>query len=569
MDELKREVLAIVDEASRRRGTKSDDSIEPAGRRKVRTRTLTQEDLEWMEIKIHDRYLALWHRLERLSTRRAERMYKAAGRAAARKHAGQFNPRAEYVSEDIRELMRQFTEYQLNSYLEDAKKLLDEYKKKGEFAKTLFKDDLKHMYNRYRKLAPLMATWVNVKARNMGAVRAYRNAGYRLFKWVAQPDACPVCRTFHNQVIDASKGELFAHKGHPIEGFDPDTGQTARTKAFEDLFFPPAHPRCRCEVIPIDRSKAFADRVYAAIGTGIRDHKQAIKVGKIIHEEIDRRLGKTLIEQERLGYKKWNFLDALVRRFRNPRDRKELRKVETLLAQYRKKRAEVALDVLREIRDFGYTPEIRQPFDYTKYRWLGEIIELTFGEEHVGDIKPDRIRVVEKILHGQTGMYLPRAWLALSSKYGPMIPTLSKEMDTFYFHTYKLLNLNTEEEDTPHPEFDLLHEMGHRMERVSKRLMELKKQFYEERTKDDDPEPENLADIASEWEGKWVYDDKVIASRKGKRDRFIHWYQMMYPGTEILSTGLQSVFDFNDHRFHMSTEDPEYYRFILGLLAGV
>lgn len=551
-------------------GRKSDDDEIDA--------KLPSSLLEYIRQKKNEALNKMWKELHNISHHHTKRIYNKAGKTARKKHQAVFDPKSPYVEQDIQDLLTQFRRYQLTKYRDELNKIIDDIKKKAaedeEAGRTrkyeyMLKDEIRHLFRKYKTYnSELVAQWLNVKARNMGAVRAYRNAGYRLFKWVAQPDACPVCRTLHNKVIDISKGELFAYKGKMIVGFDPDTGQTARTEAFEDLFFPPAHPRCRCEVIPIDRSKAFADRVYAAIGTGIRDFRHAIEVGKIIHEEIDRRLGKTLIEQERLGYKKWNFLDALVRKYDHPKDIEELEKVETQLARYRRKRAEVALDVLREIRDFGYTPEIRQPFDYTKYRWLGEMIELTFGEEHVDDIKPDRTREVEKVLHHQTGMYLPRAWLALSSKYGPMIPVLSKEMDTFYFHQFKLLNLNMGK-DTSYLEFDLLHEMGHRMERVSKRLMELKKQFYEERTKDDDPEPENLADIASEWEGEEIYSDKEIVEREGKRDRFVHWYQMMYPGTEILSTGLQSVFDFDDHRFHMSTEDPEYYRFILGLLAGV
>ena len=508
----------------------------------------------------------MWKELHNISHHHTKRIYNKAGKTARKKHQAVFDPKSPYVEQDIQDLLTQFRRYQLTKYRDELNKIIDDIKKKAaedeEAGRTrkyeyMLKDEIRHLFRKYKTYnSELVAQWLNVKARNMGAVRAYRNAGYRLFKWVAQPDACPVCRTLHNKVIDISKGERFAYKGKMIVGFDPDTGQTARTEAFEDLFFPPAHPRCRCEVIPIDRSKAFADRVYAAIGTGIRDFRHAIEVGKIIHEEIDRRLGKTLIKQERLGYKKWNFLDALVRRFKHPRDREELRKMEDQLARYRRKRAEVALDVLREIRDFGFTPEIRQPFNPNAGTiWLSRTRSIT----------SDQKNLVSRILHDVTGQYLPRAWLARSSKAGPIIPAQNNDYPSFYEPNTTVLNLNLKKKETHDPGFVLLHEMGHRMQWIWDDLDEIIRMYYMERTKYDSPEPLWL--IASEEDPWWKKED-TLQKKMGRRDKFIHWLQMADGGEEILTTGLQSVFDYKDHRFQLSTEDPEYYRFILGLLAG-
>lgn len=86
------------------------------------------------------------------------------------------------------------------------------------------------------KRADLIASTEATRAAAEGSKEAYQESGVvDVQEWVTANDEivrqCPVCAPMHGQV--APLGESFTH---------PDNGNT---------YFPPAHPRCRCWIIPV------------------------------------------------------------------------------------------------------------------------------------------------------------------------------------------------------------------------------------------------------------------------------------------------------------------------------
>lgn len=77
---------------------------------------------------------------------------------------------------------------------------------------------------------------------------AYAAAGITLFKWRANPDACPVCKRMDGRVVGSQKA--FLGKGEPLIGGDGKTLMTAK----RTVRYPPLHTGnrgvCQCSVSP-------------------------------------------------------------------------------------------------------------------------------------------------------------------------------------------------------------------------------------------------------------------------------------------------------------------------------
>lgn len=532
-----------------------------------------------------------WQELQNISRHHVERVYVKAAKAAKKRYGGEFDPKSPAVKADIDELLNRFKSYQLNAFKKRLDALIDEVKEKaiqdqeeGKVRKyhLMLKDEIRHEFKRYRKTnSDLIAQWLCVNGRNMGIFRVSLNGGNRLFKWVAQPDACGVCRGLHGKVIDFSRGELFAQKGDILRVTDPDTGKTHEHKVFEDLLHPPVHPRCRCEIVPVDRSTDIADKVHAAIGKEIqnKDVEHVIRVGKLIREEVEKRMGKDA-GADKEAYRHMVVLESL-----NPSDPLERELIERVLHKNRKqyviarlKRSQITVQVLREIRDMGYTKDIRQKIEPELYYAFKETLrkekekairrEDKFYLEELEwldqDLQPDIKGEVLRLLYEKAGNYLPRSWLVKSAD-EPLFFTTSKSFDSCYLPDNQVLNIRqvSDAEDT----ISLIHEMAHRSEQVYPKLREMVQTFYEWRTQGE--KERFMSQIARE---DGVFPEELtpnIAFSKGKRDRFVNWYQAMPNGQEILSTGMQGVFDPYDYTYPIAYHDPEYYDFILGLLAAL
>jgi len=77
--------------------------------------------------------------------------------------------------------------------------------------------------------ADLMARTLTIRTYNEGAISGYRDAGIERMEWLATGDelTCPQCGGLHGEIADIGRG------------FSDGTDQ------------PPAHPNCRCAVMPV------------------------------------------------------------------------------------------------------------------------------------------------------------------------------------------------------------------------------------------------------------------------------------------------------------------------------
>jgi len=67
-------------------------------------------------------------------------------------------------------------------------------------------------------------------------------------KWLESGDPCPICRAIAKNHNTAKLGESFVPLGATIKTSEGDW-----TVTYRDIMRPPAHPRCRCDMVPIMR----------------------------------------------------------------------------------------------------------------------------------------------------------------------------------------------------------------------------------------------------------------------------------------------------------------------------
>ena len=105
------------------------------------------------------------------------------------------------------------------------------------------------LYDGWRDFrAELIARTETIRSSNAGAVAAYKQAGIRAKQWFATEDerTCPYCRALHGKIIDID--EDFLGLG---EEFQPEGAERPLKVDYEPVAFPPAHPGCRCTVLPV------------------------------------------------------------------------------------------------------------------------------------------------------------------------------------------------------------------------------------------------------------------------------------------------------------------------------
>lgn len=87
-------------------------------------------------------------------------------------------------------------------------------------------------------------------ASNAATKQGYAQTGYvTKIEWFANPDCCPICDELDGSVIGI-ENDTFAPLGTTLEGSDGSTQEVNYTS----IDYPPAHPNCRCTVLPVDES---------------------------------------------------------------------------------------------------------------------------------------------------------------------------------------------------------------------------------------------------------------------------------------------------------------------------
>lgn len=102
--------------------------------------------------------------------------------------------------------------------------------------------------------ADLIAQTESIRAANGGAILSYKLAGITKKIWIADSEACPYCAALNGRVVEIDTP--FLKMG---DSFHPDGASSAMQVTYEDVGFPPAHPRCRCAV------RAYFDEMAAKV----------------------------------------------------------------------------------------------------------------------------------------------------------------------------------------------------------------------------------------------------------------------------------------------------------------
>ncbi len=113
---------------------------------------------------------------------------------------------------------------------------------------------VRNVFETSKTRAVSIARTESVRVFNTASIRRYQNAGVKKWKWYAAVDerTCPVCGTRHNRVYDINDAP------------------------------PPAHPQCRCTVVPVLDGPERAEKPFTE------------------PVEVDERIGRTLNEFEKI-----------------------------------------------------------------------------------------------------------------------------------------------------------------------------------------------------------------------------------------------------------------------------
>lgn len=86
-----------------------------------------------------------------------------------------------------------------------------------------------------------------IKASNLTTIEAYKQTGYVTSKrWFANPGHCSICAGLDGTEVGLTVN--FANVGETLTGAD---GESSQEVTYEDIAGPPAHPNCRCTVVPV------------------------------------------------------------------------------------------------------------------------------------------------------------------------------------------------------------------------------------------------------------------------------------------------------------------------------
>lgn len=94
--------------------------------------------------------------------------------------------------------------------------------------------------------AERIARTETLAASNAGANEAYRQSPLvKAKEWSTESDACEFCQSLDGKIVGLE--EDFAKLGQDIEG----ENENKLRVDYEDIGFPPAHPNCKCAILPV------------------------------------------------------------------------------------------------------------------------------------------------------------------------------------------------------------------------------------------------------------------------------------------------------------------------------
>ncbi len=307
---------------------------------------------------------------------------------------------------------------------------------------------------------------------------------------------------------------------------------------------PPAHPHCRCAVayeedvpeVKPAKPETTADRVRARVAEGVETDFDAIEVGEMLDDEIERQVADLRIKADAAEHRRqslWHRACRLDDAGAPDAERKaawaEYRRASDeayrLLDELRTRRAEATRNLLSEVRELG-NPGVQA--------WA----------------KGTRTKVKDAV--AEAGRYLPTDWLERSNS----SPMLGKIVRRGYYGRGiggRPATIALSGRSPKALRKTALHEMGHRFEDVVPGVLELERRFYDRRTAGEQP--------------RWLGPGYGRHERT-RPDRFVDPYiGKDYGGRsyELLSMGLEALFL---GRPDLSA-DPEYRRFVLGVLASL
>ena len=97
--------------------------------------------------------------------------------------------------------------------------------------------------------AEMVARTETIRASNSGAKTVYKKAGVTKIRWLAVDDSCPYCLALQDKG-DFPIDDPFVEEGGSLEIDDEKTPPLVAN--YEAIETPPAHPNCRCAIVPAD-----------------------------------------------------------------------------------------------------------------------------------------------------------------------------------------------------------------------------------------------------------------------------------------------------------------------------
>jgi hypothetical protein len=302
----------------------------------------------------------------------------------------------------------------------------------------------------------------------------------------------------------------------------------------------PRRPREPTPVLPTPEISPFAQRVRDTIGAGIRDEQHAVQVGELVQEEWERRFGEDWSLKRREWRDRQRVADReAVRVARTPTPSGQAH-LQVLRQQALE--AELAVDTFTERGYHTLLSEIRP---------LGGEVRFRRGAD----------RAVQALVE-DVSQHVPRAWIDASNHYGtldtrafPAGTSTHGQYDPGPSRISVQLTGRTHVSDARQT---ALHELNHRMEHTTPRLVELESQFYARRTAGERYGP--LPRYSAKTEGKV---DQFVVPYMGRDYRTDGRGRAQF--FEVLSMGSEGVL----LSAYQMRQDWDMLHFILGLYAGV
>ena len=349
-------------------------------------------------------------------------------------------------------------------------------------------------------------------ALNQGQIESYRAKGYTKLKWIATMDdkTSKICRKLNRKEFD-------------IENL-PDI---------------PAHPNCRCTMVPVIDMAAAEKR-----GDEIRKLKEQIS-GKTDDNSLDKVYND---DREIESIKK--YMDSVDI---NTASHADITSLGSLVNS--------KFDVASKLGDKQELKDI-----FSNFREIGGTVPKDGWAK--GSSKENKTRLDE------TFAFYPKEWAEYAHQNGKTIYT--KKMDRGFFSEIGIKGKTWKSGVVDNGVSIMLsdrktvsfHEIGHYVEHFNPNALRLSKEFLAYRTKDEEEQPISNT----------IY--YYNARERTKKDNFITPYigKTYSNATEVLSVGLESLFEpgmgqiFSQERIISKavrkkiSDDPEYLNFVIGMI---